>query len=49
MAELRHQHQRTNPGGTIELAETIRNTHGTEPFEELDGATERWESEEAQP
>jgi hypothetical protein len=33
----------------IELAGTIRSNHGTEPFEELDGATEGWEAEEVQP
>ncbi len=33
----------------IELASTLRDNHGTDPFEELDGATEGWEAEEVQP
>jgi hypothetical protein len=30
----------------VELAQTLRNEHGDEPFEEIDGATEAWEAEE---
>ncbi len=37
------------PDEAIELATTLRCDHGTEPFEELDGATEGWEAEEVQP
>ena len=37
------------PEEAIELAGTLRNNHGTEPFEELDGDSDGWEAEEAQP
>jgi hypothetical protein len=37
------------PGEAIELASTLRENHGTEPFEELDGGTEGWEAGEVQP
>ncbi len=37
------------PEEATELAETLRTSHGTAPFEELDGATDGWEAEEAQP
>jgi hypothetical protein len=33
----------------IDLARTIRDNQGTEPFEELDGNSEGWEAEEVQP
>ncbi len=31
----------------IELAQTLRDNHGTEPFEELDGGANGWDAEEA--
>ncbi len=37
------------PEEAIELAGTLRDTHGIEPFEELNGAAEGWEAEEVQP
>ena len=33
----------------IELAKTLRCNHSTDPFEELDGDSDGWEAEEAQP
>jgi hypothetical protein len=33
----------------IDLANTIRCNHGTEPFEELDGGSEGWDAEEVEP
>ena len=33
----------------IELAQAIRNQRGTDPFEEMDGASDGWEAEEVRP
>jgi hypothetical protein len=30
----------------IELAQTLRQEHGAEPFEEMDGDSDGWEAEE---
>lgn len=31
-----------NAAQAMELAQTIRQEHGTDPFEEMDGATDDW-------
>jgi hypothetical protein len=33
----------------IELAQSLRDRHGTEAFEEMDGASDGWQAEEVQP
>jgi hypothetical protein len=36
----------TTQEDAIKLAQTLRETHGTEPFEELDGGSDGWDAEE---
>jgi hypothetical protein len=35
-----------NAEHAVELAQTLRQEHGDEPFEEMDGACDAWQAEE---